>query len=547
MKYAVCLFVLCWSFPPVAATADHPLLPGYLDYPEFTERLQTLAEHEHVQLHSLGSTVGNRQIHQLTIAQGDAESQPAILIVGGMDANRPVSSELAVRLAEKITTQWDSLDRLTVYVIPRANPDGVERAFQQPYRASSGNGRLTDDDRDGELAEDPPEDLDGDGMITSLRVYRTGGAFRADPDDPRIDVPAEPEQGKPGEFDVLVEGIDNDADESWNEDPGDGVAFNRNFTFQYQPFQVQTGPHAVSEMETRAVADFAWDHPNIAVILCLGAEDNLTNAWRANPQERSRVRTSVVREDADYFAYVAKQFQEIVKLEAADSPSLNGSLLAWGYFHYGRWSFGSGCWRIPDEPASDAAGAERTAKAPGNSAASPDERPTDSTADEETQVADESPANRPPQRPSPRGRRPGQRRGRPGMERPGEPPSLSRRESAKTPSETARDRKALKWMESQQLDGFTPWTTMVHPDFPGLRVDVGGIRPWWRENPPVDQIDGLADKHLAFLTKISTEMPHLEIESLTHESVGHGIFRVTARIANTGYLSTSTHFEPRAD
>ena len=90
-----CCFSLLSLRCQAAMAADHPLLPGYLDYPELTERLQSLAQHEQVRLHSLGRTTGDREIDQLTIAQGEPESRPAILIMGGLDAKRPVDSELA--------------------------------------------------------------------------------------------------------------------------------------------------------------------------------------------------------------------------------------------------------------------------------------------------------------------------------------------------------------------------------------------------------------------------------------------------------------------
>ena len=44
------------------------------------------------------------------------------------------------------------------------------RNVSHPFREPAGNARKTDDDRDFEFGEDPPEDLNGDGWITQMRI-----------------------------------------------------------------------------------------------------------------------------------------------------------------------------------------------------------------------------------------------------------------------------------------------------------------------------------------------------------------------------------------
>jgi hypothetical protein len=54
-----------------------------------------------------------------------------------------------------------------------------------------------------------PDDLDGDGNITQMRIKDPNGEYKADPKDPRILVRIEP--GEKGEYTLLgSEGIDND-------------------------------------------------------------------------------------------------------------------------------------------------------------------------------------------------------------------------------------------------------------------------------------------------------------------------------------------------
>jgi hypothetical protein len=55
----------------------------------------------------------------------------------------------------------------------------------------------------------------------------------------------------------------------------DGVNLNRNFQHEYLYFQPHVGPHMVSEVESRALADFVHDRHNIAAVLTFSAYDNL--------------------------------------------------------------------------------------------------------------------------------------------------------------------------------------------------------------------------------------------------------------------------------
>jgi hypothetical protein len=227
---------LAWfaACPCICRGEEHPFLAGYLDYPQLTERLQKLAEREGVTLRTLGQTLDGREIHQVTIGGPDADSRPAILIVAGLEPRHALGTELALRLAELAAEQAELLKRCTFYILPCANPDGSARLRTQPFRDPVGNSRRTDDDRDGEFGEDPLEDLDADGFLTSIRVYRTGGAFRTDDEDQRLDTEPVAAEGKFGEYDLYSEGIDNDHDDAWNEDAGDGVDLDRNFSFQYR-------------------------------------------------------------------------------------------------------------------------------------------------------------------------------------------------------------------------------------------------------------------------------------------------------------------------
>ena len=250
----------------------NPALEGYANYATYAEQVRQLEESDLVAVSSLGKTAGGREILLLTIGRGDAAKKPAIAIVGGVDPANPAGSELALRMAQRIAAQAGEepvkklLDEVTLYVVPRPAPDATEKAFAAPFREVGGNLTKTDDDRDGKFGEDPPEDLNGDGFITLMRVEDAAGQWMPHPIDARVLIEADVKKNERGKYRLYTEGRDNDGDEAWNEDAGGGVHFNRNWPHRYQPFAAGTGPNAVSETETRAIADFLYDHTNVFAV-----------------------------------------------------------------------------------------------------------------------------------------------------------------------------------------------------------------------------------------------------------------------------------------
>ena len=62
------------------------------------------------------------------------------------------------------------------------------------------------------------------------------------------------------------EGLDNDGDGQVNEDSPGGYDMNRNWAWDWQPNYIQFGAqeYPFSLPETRAIAAFVTEHPNIA-------------------------------------------------------------------------------------------------------------------------------------------------------------------------------------------------------------------------------------------------------------------------------------------
>jgi hypothetical protein len=551
------------------ARGGEPILKGYADYETYRKQLESIAGSRFASMRSLGRTLGGREVYLLEIGVGKRDEKPAILVVGGVYPPHLVGSELAVRLARRLVDQAAGdkavaamLERVTFYVIPRPSPDACEALFRRPYWERAGNERPTDDDHDGLVDEDGPDDLNGDGLITMMRVEDPAGTHMPHPKDPRVLVRADREKNQRGRWLVYSEGTDNDKDGEQSEDPPGGTEFNRNFPFRYPYFQRGAGPHQVSEVETRAVADFCFNHTNIAAVLSFTPEDNLMRPWKPNPAaESQRIKTSVLGADAPYFDYVAEQYRGIHGgKDAPESPPGQGSFSEWAYFHYGRWSFACRGWWIPQTGAPDAKTEPKPGEKPGQSvgwgvspsgagepaeagadapaysssvvAGLPTEPPAQGTvgnyAPEEAKPGTKPPSSRPEAKgPFGRGRKP-----------PAVGPERRADEQQADAKQAAEDLSALRWFAEKKIDGFVDWKPVAHPDFPGRRVEVGGFKPLVRLNPPAEELEPLAERHWRFLRRLAELLPDLAIEEVKTEPLGEGVWRVTALVVNRGYLPT---------
>lgn len=356
---------------PNQMLADAPAVKGYADYEVHAKQVAQIAASKWAEVRVLAKTRGNRDVQLLTIGQPKGRQQrKAILIVGNVHEPHLAGSELAFRLAKQIVDRAEKndkaiaalLNQYTLFIIPRPNPDGSEAFFQRPHFERAGNLRPTDDDRDGEVGEDPYNDLNGDGVITMMRIEDPAGEWIEHPDDPRVLIKADKKRNERGKYRVMSEGIDDDHDGEFNEDNSVGVSFNRNFTFKYPYFKPGAGPHQVSEPETRAVADFVFSKPNIAYVFTFSPQDNLFHAqggaWKpTGNSDKARIKTNLHSKDGSHQNALAELFRK--SHEGKDAPSAaggEGSFSEWAYFHYGRWSFASQGWWVPKvEPKKDQA------------------------------------------------------------------------------------------------------------------------------------------------------------------------------------------------
>ncbi len=335
---------------------------SYRSYQDMTEALQDLeSEHsEIVSLQSIATSPGGHDIWHVTIGSGDVANKPALAIVGGVDGVHILGIEMALKLTESLAGHANInqiLENQVFHIFPNLNPDASEQYFSDLRYERSVNSKNTDLDRDGSLSEDPYNDLNGDGLITMMRIEDATGGWMLHPDDNRVMVEADPLKSQRGTFRLLTEGRDNDEDGHYNEDPNGGVNINKNFTYQHPSFEYGAGEFPVSEAENRALADLMFDTFNIYAVLTFSPNNNLSDPWQYSRSDASkRVITGILEGDEGVFQSVSDLYKDVVPQENASGYSLQqGGFPEWAYFHYARYSFTTDGWWIP-EVAEDSVG-----------------------------------------------------------------------------------------------------------------------------------------------------------------------------------------------
>lgn len=433
------------------------------------------------ELKSIAKTDGGKDVFVLTIGTGMKDTKPGIAIFGGIDGAYIAGRDLSLGFAENILRESENpeiknlLSHITFYVFPDVSPDASEQFFSKLKFERSVNANPTDDDRDFLLDEDPFEDLNNDGFITMMRVSDPSGNYIESYEDKRVMVISDISKGQTGSYRVYSEGIDNDKDDKFNEDGMGGVSLNKNYTFNYEEFGTNSGFHAVSEAETKALADFLYDHFNIYMTFAFGPQDNLGQPMKASEKQESgspasmdqgtgrrqrmditdRKISSILKSDELINKLVSDKYHKITGIKGAPlAVNTPGNFMEWSYFHYGRYSFSTPAWWFPVEKDKNAEAA------------------------------------------------------------------------------------FLEYAEKNKMDVFVPWTEISHPDFPDKKSEIGGIKPFIMKNPPADSLDNLINKNYKFLLALAEMHPELEFLDTRIENAGENIYRLSLKVHNKGIFAT---------
>nr|WP_294995973.1 M14 family metallopeptidase [uncultured Sediminibacterium sp.] len=476
MRKLMITTLLCWVAASISAQ-------DYSNAAEQANRLNVLSKAypQLTSLKSLTKTNGGKDIWLLTIGTGKTETKPAIAVIGGVEGNHLLGTELAIGFAEQLLKGSGSdsikalLNRTTYYVFPNMSPDAMEQYFSKLKADRTGNATVTDDDRDGKTNEDGWDDLDGNGKITFLRVESVTGDYKLHPDDARVLVKADISKGEKGKYKLLPEGIDNDKDGLFNEDGEGGIAFNKNLTYQHKTFATGAGEFPASEKETRAMLDFLYDAFNVYAVVSFGSNNNLSTPINYNPgAANQRIVAGLLEPDAKVNGMVSEMYNKVTGTK--DAPKNNvtgGDVLSWGYFHFGRYSFSTPGWWVPKTK-----------------------------------------------------------------------PDTTKKEKAFTIEDPTAN--YLRWASQQGITNtFTEWKTIQHPDYPGQKVEVGGVDPYVLNNPPYKMVDAVVKTHTAFLVKLAGYQPEIDVINLKTEKLANGLTRISLDVVNKGNLSTHTKLGER--
>ena len=224
-------------------------------YHNYTEIVNILLELNNiypniVDVFSVGKSWQNRTIYCLRLTnESITYPKPAILFVGYHHAREPISAELPLYFSVYVAANYGQnatisriLNESEIYVIAALNVDGFNAVAQNEWQRK--NAHPFDEDGDGLIDEDLPEDQDGDGRIEYLWDTYTNTFLK-------------------------WEGWDNDNDGVNGEDWVGGVDLNRNYGFAWNSSagastdpasEVYKGPAPFSEPETRALRDLVMQY-----------------------------------------------------------------------------------------------------------------------------------------------------------------------------------------------------------------------------------------------------------------------------------------------
>jgi hypothetical protein len=542
---------------PLQHNAQNPSAAGYHDHAALSKALQQLAQQHPriIQLKSIGKSLKGRDIWMIQMSGTKGGTDPlakqALLIVGNAEGDHVIGSEVALGMAQYLAGGYgrdgkitEALDTRTFYIVPRLNPDGAELFFGSIANEYSGNLNPRDDDYDWQVDEDGPEDLNGDGQITLMRVKDKEGDWYADEKDPRLMKKKDADTPLDKLYKIYPEGIDNDGDELYNEDGPGGFNINRNFPHNFGYRFRGTKVYPASELETQALIDFLTRYDpefktqprrNICGVLLFSKYDNLAagtgiecgtptfpappagaaasgprtgmvfmmggrrgqqEAPRTPPRDPQPKRTET--RDNSLFKDVSDSYKDITGIKSALSEKPVGSILEYAYFQFGVPAFSANLWSVRQESSG-----RPQMKMPAAKTDAPQAASTDRTAMMRQMMA----------------ARGGSAAGRAGQ--------------SSQAAGGGNDDKWLGWIDkSNDGKGFVAWTKYTHKQLG--EVEIGGFQPYLRVNPPADQIPELSEKHALFAIDLASQFAEIGMDKPQVKKLSSRLFEIKIKLHNTG-------------
>ena len=583
----------------------------YQDYHSFAEvdrQLQTWSrEHsKEMQLLTIGRSASGRPLYVARIAGaggGDPDTRPAVFVGANLAGYHNAGTEAALDLIRTLLdAPADSaaarlLGSRTFYVAPALNPDAHDALFGTPRVRRSGNAMKVDHDVDGLEGEDPADDLDGNGVITRLRIADPTGNWLADAADPRVLVRADSMEQRAGAFRVVTEGRDDDGDGAYNEDGTDGVWPDQGFPHAFPYTTPTAGPWSSYAPESRALMDFLLARRNVALAVVYGPANNLlaapqslggggdlgTQKFRVPPEPAEELgfdpeqeytideiwevaqhhpfvrqngitkeqlqqflgagaATKVDADDQAWLDKLAEAYKERLKQAglSSDRPAAQygrGGFTPWLYYQAGAMALELDVWGIPKAEAPKETTAAEALTLDKVASMKSDEL----IAQGEEKIGAFPKENKVPAQ--------FDAKTVIGFLQSGEvdPKGLVERirqlggggggsGDAKPGAAGSREREVAAWVEANAPGGFAPWTRVTLPD--GTRAEAGGLDPFVELNPPPSFLKPAVAVHTETVLDLAGKLARVEILSLDVKDLGSGVYRVKAVAGNRGEFAS---------
>ncbi|HET9045756.1 MAG TPA: M14 family metallopeptidase [Casimicrobiaceae bacterium] len=258
-----------------------------LSYDELTKQVHAWARAfpKLCRVTSIGKTPEGRDLWLLTLGPDPDRARPSAWIDGNMHASELAGSSVALSVAEDVLRLHLSKDQpvdvsepvaarlreVRFFVLPRMSPDGAEVVLTKGRYVRS----IPRDERPARAhAYWRSEDVDGDGLVMAMRVVDDAGEMAEAKEFPGLLLPRTIDDPPPY-YKVYPEGVIENFDGTNVPTPfflsDNQTDLNRNFPYAWAPDSKQVGAGAfpLSEVESRAVVEFATKHPEIFLWLNL--------------------------------------------------------------------------------------------------------------------------------------------------------------------------------------------------------------------------------------------------------------------------------------
>ncbi len=592
--------------------------PDYHDFASVAAQLETWADQnpDILQVEIIGKSAAGAPLLVARVASAgavDPNKRTAIFVGANIAGFHNAGTEATLDLLETLLNGEAAglLEKHTFYIAPVLNPDAHDAMFRSPKQRLAGNGATwspagwknsygLDRDLDGFDNEDGPNDLNGDGLITMMRIPDPAGRMLPDPDDLRVLISADPLEGQVGLYRVVTEGSDDDGDGSFNEDGPGALAPDRNFAHGFEYDQPEGGPWASFVPETQAIMDFLLERRNIAVAVVYGPANNLLAAprgfggggdtgslkikvperfagalgldadqeytadeiWEQAKDHPMVVQNNIGKEqliqfmgagpatkmndnDLGYLTKLADAYKERLEEAGLDAKRAGeqygrGGFTPWLYYQYGVMAVELDVWGVPKAPKEETAEGEEPLT-------------LDSLADmsvedfmalgEEKVAAFLTEIGAPPQFTAAAliGRVES------GQVTPKKIAEMAKQMGAGDAEKKGEDggpNDLMVFIDEHAPDAFVEWTKVTLPD--GSEAEVGGIDPFIEIAPPYALLQPALKVHTQTVLEVAKGLAQLEIVQLESTELGAGVYRIEAVAANRGFYPTHTKMAQRA-